>query len=241
MRMLVISDIHANLIALEAVLQDAGIVDGVWCLGDVVGYGAQPNEAVLRLSRLPNLTCVLGNHDAAVIHRIDQDAFNSEARESIQWTMSQLNADTRAFLKSLPEIQYVHNTTLVHGSPRQPIWEYVADPYTAEIALLGLSTPYGLVGHSHHPLAFYYDESGTLSWTLPQEGEKYQFREPVIYNPGSVGQPRDHDPRAAYAIFDPESGAWQPHRVAYDTLKAQGLIQDAGLPLRHALRLVEGW
>lgn len=241
MRVLVLSDIHANLPALEAVLEDAGVVDAVWCLGDVVGYGAQPNEVTERLRRLPNLVCVLGNHDAAAIGKIEEDAFNDEARTSLRWTIRALSPVTVEFLSGLPERVEVENTTLVHGSPRSPIWEYIGDPYSAEIALLDLTTPCGMVGHTHHPLAFYFDPSGSLAWTFPAEYQKYQLPAPVILNPGSVGQPRDRDPRASYAIYIPEEGLWLPYRVAYDTLEASDLIQQAGLPLRHAIRLVEGW
>lgn len=241
MRVLVLSDIHGNLPALEAVLEDAGVVDATWCLGDVVGYGAQPNEAAARLRKLPNLTCVMGNHDAAAVGKIDQDAFNDEALLSLRWTINVLTPDTREFLKDLPEKIEVEGCTLVHGSPRSPIWEYIGDPYSAEVALLGIATPYGLVGHTHHPLVFYFDEHGMLTWVFPVDGQKYIIKPPVIFNPGSVGQPRDRDPRAAYAIFDPQNGVWESHRVQYDTLESSDLIQQAGLPLRHAIRLVEGW
>ena len=122
MRILVMSDIHANLSALEAVLNDAGLVDAVWCLGDLVGYGPNPNECVQRIQELPNLVCVQGNHDAAALGKIDTEAFNNEAGQALRWTKTTLSTSSLAFLDSLPEKQVVDLVTLTHGSPRRPIW-----------------------------------------------------------------------------------------------------------------------
>lgn len=241
MRVLVLSDIHANLTALEAVLADAGSVDAVWCLGDLVGYGAQPNEVVARMQSLPNLTCVLGNHDAAAVGKMEQDTFNNEARTSLIWTKTTITRDTRKFLNNLNEKEILGNTTLVHGSPRHPVWEYIMEPYTARLALETLTTRYGITGHTHQPIVIYFDHKDELHWEIPVVDQNYQLKGSVIFNPGSVGQPRDHDPRAAYAIFDPETGIWQPKRVKYDIFYAQLLIQQSGLPLQHAVRLAEGW
>jgi putative phosphoesterase len=241
MRILVLSDIHGNLVALERVLEHAGAVDAVWCLGDLVGYGAQPNECVERVAALPNLACVRGNHDAAILGHFDLDAFNSEARASIGWTNDHLHKPARSFLEQLPALITLEKVTLVHGSPRSPEWEYILDLYTAEQNLNEMETPLCFVGHTHQPMAFFFGENGRTQWLVPRPEVLLRFRLPVILNPGSVGQPRDHDPRAAYAIFDSEESTWQSFRVAYDVLAAQDRIYSAGLPVRHALRLQGGW
>lgn len=241
MRVLVLSDIHGNLVALERVLEHAGAVDAVWCLGDLVGYGAQPNECVERMAALPNLACVRGNHDAAVLGYFDLDAFNSEARASIRWTIEQLNKSARSFLQQLPDLVVLDDVTLAHGSPRSPEWEYILDLYTAEQNLNEMHTPFCFVGHTHQPMAFFFGDHGRTQWRVPLPESSQRFTPPVILNPGSVGQPRDHDPRAAYAIFDSDAHTWQSFRVGYDVGAAQERIHAAGLPLRHALRLEGGW
>ena len=128
---LVLSDIHANLTALEAVFQSAGTVDAVWCLGDVVGYGPDPNECIELLRSQPNLACLMGNHDAAALGQIALETFNREARDSIQWLQSILKPENRDFLKSLPERMTIEQVTLAHGSPRNPVWEYLLDSHSA--------------------------------------------------------------------------------------------------------------
>ncbi len=241
MRILVLSDIHGNFPALQRVLEDAGSVDAVWCLGDLVGYGAQPNECIAQVAALPNLHCVRGNHDAAVLGNFDLEAFNREARDSIRWTMEALNSAGRHFLESLPELVELDLVTLVHGSPRSPEWEYVLDLYTAQQNLKCIKTPLCFIGHTHQPVAFFFGEQGRAQWLVPQPDSEQRFPTPALVNPGSVGQPRDHDPRAAYALFDSETLIWRSCRVAYDVQAAQQGILAAGLPQRHALRLEGGW
>ena len=131
MRILVISDIHGNLTALEAVLKSAGSVDQTWCLGDLVGYGPDPNECIDKIKVIPNLTCLIGNHDSAALGQIDLQAFNQDARVSISWMKSKLKADSLKFLRSMSDKKVVDEITLVHGSPRDPIWEYMLDVHTA--------------------------------------------------------------------------------------------------------------
>ncbi|MBP7356326.1 MAG: metallophosphoesterase family protein [Longilinea sp.] len=240
MRILVMSDIHANLSALEAVLNDAGLVDAVWCLGDLVGYGPNPNECVQRIQELPNLVCVQGNHDAAALGKIDTEAFNNEAGQALRWTKTTLSTSSLAFLDSLPEKQVVDLVTLTHGSPRRPIWEYILDTYTAALNLLALETPYGFVGHSHHPVVFMVNGEDAVTYELPEADQVVEMPPLAIFNPGSVGQPRDHDPRAAYAIYEPEIRRWTQRRIAYDIVETQNRIRAAELPLRFAVRLVEG-
>jgi predicted phosphodiesterase len=242
MRILVLSDIHANLTALETVLENAGVVDAVWCLGDIVGYGPDPNECVARIRGLPNLVCLLGNHDAAALSRIPIETFNTDARRSIEWMQEILAKESYAFLSELPETVVAGQVTLVHGSPRNPVWEYILDIHTAEQNLGYFDTQLCMVGHTHLPIAYIEDlETKALHWKIPAEGEVIQLNTRAIVNPGSVGQPRDHDPRASYGIFYPENNGWEIHRVEYDIRAVQKRIRAAALPMRHALRLLEGW
>lgn len=242
MRILVLSDIHANLSALEAVITDAGLVDAVWCLGDVVGYGPDPNECIALLRGQANLTCLLGNHDAAVLGRIQLETFNHDARRSIEWIQEIISKESYLFLNTLPEKTQVENVTLAHGSPRNPVWEYVLDLYNASQNFNHFDTQICMVGHTHLPIAYITMENPRdVRWVIPMEGETIQIDSRAILNPGSAGQPRDHDPRASYAVFDSEQNNWQIHRVAYDIRSVQKRIRAADLPPRHALRLTEGW
>lgn len=242
MRILILSDIHANHSALEAVLSAAGPVDAVWCLGDLVGYGPDPNECIERIRELPNRVCLLGNHDAAVLGSIDLMAFNRDARLSIQWARAKISAANLEFLRSLPEKTVAENTTLAHGSPRNPIWEYLLDIYNAGDNFNHFETRACLVGHSHLPVAFVqHAESGFVEWFVPPTDAVIQIEERMILNPGSAGQPRDHSPLAAFAIYDPHAGTWQSQRVEYDVTGVQNRILAAGLPARHAERLAQGW
>jgi len=242
MRILVISDIHANLTALETVLEHAGQVDAVWCLGDIIGYGPDPNECVERIRLLPNLTCLLGNHDSAALNRIPIESFNQDARRSIEWLQNVLTRESHIFLYHLPEQVVIDQVTLVHGSPRNPVWEYVLDQHNASQNMDYFNTQICMVGHTHLPVAYMsVNGSSQLRWTVLVEGQEVEIKTRSILNPGSVGQPRDHDPRASYAIFDPEKNRWEIHRVDYDIGSVQKRIRAANLPMRHALRLLEGW
>lgn len=242
MRILVISDIHANLTALEAVLEAAGEVDATWCLGDLVGYGPDPNECIELVSSLPNLICLLGNHDAAASGQISLNTFNYEARVSVQWLRGVLTAQNMRFLAGLPEKQVVHQVTLTHGSPRNPVWEYLLDTHTAAFNFDFFETQLCFVGHSHIPLAYLaLNGSGNVECQLFASEDRLKLSMRAILNPGSVGQPRDHDPRASYAIFDPEEMTWEVYRVEYDVTSVQERIYSLGLPRRHAIRLAQGW
>ncbi len=242
MKILVISDIHANLPALESVLENSGQVDSIWCLGDVIGYGPYPNECIETLRELPNLVCLLGNHDAAALNRIPSETFNDEARQSLHWTRAVLKTANRDWLEERPETAVMDSTTLAHGSPRNPVWEYVLDQNTARQNFRSFKTNYCLVGHTHIPLAFHMVPRGRLlHFAFPPPGEPFMAPVRAILNPGSVGQPRDHDPRAAYAIFEIETGIWTPMRASYDIRRVQRRIREAELPERHAARLSDGW
>jgi diadenosine tetraphosphatase ApaH/serine/threonine PP2A family protein phosphatase len=242
MKTLIISDIHANLTALDTVLSDAGDVDEVWCLGDIVGYGPDPNECIERVQQLPGLVCLLGNHDAAVSGKIDVSAFNSEARMAVFWTQKEIKDENKEFLLALEAHTIVDSVYLAHGSPREPIWEYVMDTRTARSNFEHFDTPFCFVGHSHFPLKFQMrDDQYTADLSIPLVGTTTAMVPRAIYNPGSVGQPRDRDPRAAYAIYDSDRQTWTASRIEYDIPSVQARMWEAKLPERHIKRLGAGW
>jgi diadenosine tetraphosphatase ApaH/serine/threonine PP2A family protein phosphatase len=242
MRVLVISDIHANITALRAVVDDAGSIDSVWCLGDLVGYGPDPNECIDLIRSFDHSICLLGNHDAAALGQIDLESFNREARLSANWMKTTLNDSSIRFLTKLPEKVVVGEVTLAHGSPRNPVWEYLLDTYVAATNFDHFATQLCFVGHTHLPIGYFMvNGSSDVEWKMMRGDETIQFDRRAIVNPGSVGQPRDHDPRASYAIYDTDNNTWESHRISYDISSVQQRIFDAGLPRRHGLRLAEGW
>ncbi len=244
MNVLVISDVHANLTALEAVLNDleGTAYDAVWCLGDLVGYGPDPNECVARIRALPDLICLIGNHDQAALGKIPLSRFNVDARLAADWTRAALTDESLEYLLSLPSHVTTGRFTLAHGSPRQPVWEYILDPQVADANFGAFSTDFCLVGHSHLPLIFQKpdQDAPTLPQGIPWD-DSFAMTPRLILNPGSVGQPRDLDPRAAYALLDTEALTWSPRRVAYAVADVQSRMHTAGLPERQALRLAAGW
>jgi diadenosine tetraphosphatase ApaH/serine/threonine PP2A family protein phosphatase len=246
MRVLVVSDIHANLAALEAVLADAEPFDyeAVWCLGDTVGYGPEPGECIARL-RLLKARAVVGNHDWAVIGRMDAEDFNREARRGVLWTREQLGAESLAWLSSLSSEPIVEGDyTLTHGSPRDPVWEYILYPSVVHANLTYFDTPFCLVGHTHLQTIFSVaadDHTVNMIRFKPGQTIPLQRDRRSILNPGSVGQPRDNDPRAAYAILDTVKATWTPRRVAYPIEITQAHMRAAGLPERLITRLDFGW
>lgn len=242
MHILIISDIHANFTALKTVLEMAGNFDAVWCLGDLVGYGPDPNACVETIRNLPGLACILGNHDAATLNHIDTNNFNPEARTAIHWTQNELSESNRAFLGSLPEKLELDGVTLAHGSPRHPVWEYLLDNRTARQSFDYFQTDYCLVGHTHLPVLYTLeDKNYPARLMVPEPNTDLVLNPRAIINPGSVGQPRDRDPRAAFAIFDTENNIWEYRRVAYDVNAVQQRMAAAGLPDRHIARLAAGW
>ena len=242
MRILIISDIHSNLTALEAVLADAGHIDAVWCLGDLVGYGPDPNECISRVRELPNLVCIIGNHDAATLNQIDSTTFNPEARDAVRWTQDTLSDGSVAFLESLPERVEMEDVTLVHGSPRHPVWEYLLDTKNATQSFAHFETPYCFVGHTHLPSVYLLGKDNHSARLMIPEASSHMVLSPrAILNPGSVGQPRDRDSRAAYAIYFPEEHVWEYRRVTYQVKEVQERMEEAGLPERHIQRLSAGW
>jgi diadenosine tetraphosphatase ApaH/serine/threonine PP2A family protein phosphatase len=243
MRTLVLSDIHANLVALEAVLADAaGQYDRMWFLGDLVGYGPNPNECVERLRGLEPDVALSGNHDWAVLRKLDADEFNDDARKLVHWTRREMTAENLVYLDSLPPLHIAHPFTLAHASPRHPVWEYILDLQTALENFEYFDTPYCLVGHSHIPALFVLDEiASELNFYLVADGETIDLSQRrLILNPGGVGQPRDGDPRAAYALLDDEARTWTLHRVAYDVAETQRRMREFKLPPRLIERLEFG-
>jgi diadenosine tetraphosphatase ApaH/serine/threonine PP2A family protein phosphatase len=244
MRCLVLSDIHSNLEAFQAVLDDAGPFDEVWCLGDVVGYGPDPNGCVELLQSLPHL-CIAGNHDWATLGKLDLRDFNPDARDANLWNRQQLTPENLSYLDNLPEKLVAGDFTLSHGSPRYPIWEYIIYASTAQLNFQHFDTPFCLVGHTHSPVIFRLAEEGdsktceAMSSSL--NGPRKFGPERLIINPGSVGQPRDGDPRASYAILDHEALTFEHRRVAYPVEKTQAKMMKHEMPLRLVLRLGYGW
>lgn len=243
MRILVISDIHANYTALEAVLKDAGEADETWCLGDLVGYGPDPNATVEEVRDIKNLTCLMGNHDVAVIGRMSLETFNGDAKRSLMYHEQVLSASNMDFIKSLPTRAKVRGeTTLAHGSPRDPLWEYILNGTIAAANFGYFDTPWCFVGHTHVQSSFAeVNDTGRVVGEQSRPDVALQLRPKLILNPGSVGQPRDRNPQAAYAIYDTEARTWTPKRVSYNYAEVQERIRAAGLPEKHAARIAEGW
>jgi len=239
MRLAVLSDIHSNLAALEAVRGDMPAVDEVWVLGDVVGYGPQPNEVISALQEMGART-VLGNHDGAAIGIVDSNDFNPDAAEAIAWTAGAIDANTRAYLASLPEMRCEGELTAVHGSPRDPIWEYIVSPRVAAANLDSFKSRHCLFGHTHLPVIFRADDGRIEIVTATDDSPVAIDSQRSLINPGSVGQPRDGNPHAAYLVLDTESRRVEFRRVAYDIDLTQRLMRAAGLPARLAERLAYG-
>ena len=234
-----LSDIHSNLVALDAVLAAAGSVDAVWHLGDVVGYGPEPDAVVARLTEIGALG-VRGNHDAAAAGGSEIDWFNPDARAAMEWTRRRIGESTRAWLADLPERRVAGEFSLVHGSPRDPIWEYVTSAALARAGLSAISTEHGLHGHTHVPIAFTMVD-GRMRTLAPLAGNTVALGEGrTLLNPGSVGQPRDRDPRASYLVLDTAAGTATWGRVAYDFDAVGAAMRAAGLPPRLADRLRVG-
>ena len=242
MRILVISDIHANDTAFEAVLNHSeGDWDFVWCLGDVVGYGPDPNECVERLKTLPQL-CLAGNHDWAALNRLDVKTFNPDARRAVEWTQDTLTAENTEFLEHLPVTFVIGDYTLVHASPREPIWEYILEPSVAALNFPHFETPYCFVGHTHQPVIYTMDEAeSNAQSSAPRYNESHSLNgQRQIINPGSIGQPRDQNPDAAYGILDLTSGVFEHRRIPYNIRAVQRRMLDYNLPERLITRLEHG-
>lgn len=240
MQVLVLSDVHSNLVALQAVLADAGSFDAIWSLGDVVGYGPQPNECIELLLSYPHLA-VAGNHDWGSLGKMDLRDFNVDARQANLWTREQLSARSWGYLEALPETLEEDDFTLVHGSPRYPLIEYLVYPSLARQSLSFFSTSVCFVGHSHIPSLFACTDSEVRVVTPALDVPLKLGNERYIINPGSVGQPRDGDPRASYMMLETGEHTITYRRVVYDISVPQALMQEANLPPRSIARLEFGW
>jgi predicted phosphodiesterase len=239
MRVAVLSDIHANLTALDAVIASFGSVDAVWHLGDVVGYGPEPDGVVDRLAEI-GAVGVRGNHDAAALGGPEIDWFNPDARRAMEWTRRRIADRTRDWLSALPDRHTSGDFSLVHGSPREPIWEYIVSVPNARANLAVLTTPFGLYGHTHLPMVFA-EHDGRVEQIEPGEGSTFGLDgRRALVNPGSVGQPRDGIPTASYLILDTDARRCTWHRAAYDIAAVQAAMTDAGLPERLVERLSHG-
>ncbi len=244
MLILLVSDIHANLTALQAVLDDAnGSYGAVWFLGDLVGYGPDPNECVDVVRALPELVALMGNHDAATMGWINTDAFNAEARLAVRWTQDTITPENLTYLEGLPaKIQIDESITLAHGSPRQPVWEYVLNTRIATENFQFFDNDFCFFGHTHLPSIFHLSErTSHADLLVPIVDSSFDLKPRLMINPGSVGQPRDRDPRAAYSIVDLEDMRVEFHRVAYDISAVQARMRKAKLPEKHISRLEMGW
>jgi diadenosine tetraphosphatase ApaH/serine/threonine PP2A family protein phosphatase len=239
MRVAVLSDIHANLVALDAVLDAVGSVDAVWQLGDVVGYGPDPDGVVGRLAAI-GAVGVAGNHDLAALGGPEIDWFNPDAKAAMEWTRGRIEDRTSAWLAALPTTLAAGGMTLVHGSPRDPVWEYVTSVSIARANLAVLETPIALHGHTHLPMAWA-NRDGLIEAIAPGSGSSFRLDEtPALLNPGSVGQPRDGDPTASWLEIDTAAGLATWRRTAYDIRAVRSAMLDAGLPRRLADRLEVG-
>jgi predicted phosphodiesterase len=239
MRVAVLSDIHANLVALDAVLAEVPSVDEVWQLGDTVGYGPEPDGVVSRLAEIGAIG-VRGNHDAAALGGREIEYFNVDARTAMLWTREHIVDETRAWLAGLPERLVREDFTLVHGSPRDPLWEYVTSTPVARAGMTALPTLRGLHGHTHLPVA-YVEEDGRLETMSPGAGSKLAFEgRRVLLNPGSVGQPRDGIPTASWMLLDTDAGEATWRRTSYDIAAVQARMTELELPERLVARLAFG-
>jgi len=238
-RVAVLSDIHANLAALDSVIASLGSVDAVWQLGDVVGYGPDPDGVVDRLAGI-GAVGVRGNHDAAAVGGDEIEWFNPDARAAMEWTRHNISGVTRDWLAALPERHTEGQFALVHGSPREPLWEYVVSVPIARANLAALTTSFGLFGHTHLPMVFA-ERDGSVEQIEPANGSTFTLADRrALINPGSVGQPRDGIVTASFMILDTDTGQGTWHRVPYDIASVQAAMTKAGLPRRLVDRLAYG-
>jgi len=242
MHVAIASDIHGNRHAFEAVIaaaQESG-AEELWCLGDLVVYGADP-DACVALAEANCAVCLAGNHDLAVVDVLSLEEFSRGAALAAEWTKEVISPATRAFLLSLEPQGDAEGIGLFHASPRDPIWEYVLSGLTAELCFDATRFPVSLIGHSHVALSFHRPEGSPTSGTTRKEGERVDLRSGEwLLNPGSAGQPRDGDPRAAWLALDTVAMTAEWRRAAYDIAGAQAAIRAARLPHSLAERLQYG-
>ena len=263
MRIGIISDVHGNYAALRTVLEEMGDIDSLWCLGDLVGYGPQPNECIDIVRQYPHL-CIPGNHDWGMLGRLDEELFNRDARYALDWTAKTITSSNREYLENLPVTikSFGQVFTMVHASPRDPMWEYLLDLFDAAECFPLFNSRYCFVGHTHVPLIFR-DMDGVVKAAIPEPGEILDLNvwpkleetdaaggPRMIINPGSVGQPRDGDPRSAYMVLDIPNSAttadwdWTARltfwRIEYPIGETQEIMRGLGFPQRLIARLDVG-
>jgi diadenosine tetraphosphatase ApaH/serine/threonine PP2A family protein phosphatase len=242
LRYCIFGDVHGNLEALEAVLADAAKqdIERHVCVGDIVGYGADPRACVARVLEVTS-QIVAGNHDCATVGRTDLEYFNVFAKEAVLWTQAQLSAEEMAFLRGLPLTLSVDGMTIVHATVHQPeLFGYIESELSARLSFEALEDDIAFLGHSHVPVIFFYEQQEEEIWySQDREVPMGDFSKAIV-NVGSVGQPRDENPRAAYAIYDTEQQKVFIRRVDYDVEKAKQKILNAGLPEVLATRLAIG-
>jgi diadenosine tetraphosphatase ApaH/serine/threonine PP2A family protein phosphatase len=242
MRIAMLSDVHGNRPAFEAVLAaiEATDLEEIWCLGDLVGYGAEPDECV-SLARERCDVCLAGNHDLVVTGEIPLSEFSSSAAEAARWTQETISEESLAFLRSLDPADPDREVGLYPGSPRDPVWEYVLSAWQADECFDMVQSRVCAVGHSHVALWFHRNADGKVGGAQAPGGAECDVSDGEwLLNPGGVGQPRDLDPRAAWLLLDTESWIATWHRVEYAIDEAAGAIADAGLPRLLAERLYTG-
>ncbi|MBL7958649.1 metallophosphoesterase family protein [bacterium] len=235
MRIAVISDIHANLEALTKALNviDDQKPDEIICLGDVVGYGPDPDQCIDIVRKRSNII-LMGNHDYAVTHIEATENFNPIAKEAVLWTREQISEDNLDFLSLLPYTHKLNDIYFVHSTPQEPEeWHYVFTWNDAMTQFDHFEEKVCFIGHSHVPQIYYHDTSTTMSFSLSKE-TKY------LINVGSIGQPRDGNPRLSFGIFDTDKWYYQPHRAEYDMEVTAQKIRERGLPPFLADRLIKG-
>jgi diadenosine tetraphosphatase ApaH/serine/threonine PP2A family protein phosphatase len=241
-RIALISDVHGNLPAFQATVRaiDEEGVDGIWCLGDLVGYGAQPNECVELAAKTVDL-CLIGNHDLVVIDRLEISDFSANAAAAAEWTKEVLADDARAYLEKLEPLDEAQPLGLYHASPRDPVWEYVLSTWQAEECIDIMDARVAAVGHSHVALWFRRDGAGKTSGDAAPASTELDLSDGSwLVNPGGVGQPRDGDPRAAWLLLDTSTWTATWRRVEYPIDEAARAIEEAGLPRVLAERLYSG-
>jgi diadenosine tetraphosphatase ApaH/serine/threonine PP2A family protein phosphatase len=232
LKALLLSDIHSNAVALQAVLHHASVLgafDEVWVAGDTVGYGPSPNECI-DILREQSAIVVAGNHDLAAVGKIDVHAFNSYAAAAIRWTKEVLTPESTKYLNGLSTTVTYQDFTIVHGSPRDPVWEYLMEYEAAEANLEHFDTAHCVIGHSHLPLVFTLEEGKDPVVSLPMNADEVQLSGRAFVNPGSVGQPRDGNNMASYAVVDTVTDSVMFHRVEYDIAETQRRMKERELP-----------
>jgi predicted phosphodiesterase len=242
MKLAVISDIHGNRHAFEAVLDAIDSADSqeLWCLGDLVGYGAEP-DACVELARRHAAISLAGNHDLGVTGAIPLGEFSRGAALAAEWTQETITAETRGYLDSLQPSSEDEQVGLYHASPRDPVWEYVLSPLQAELCLDVQTHRVCLIGHSHVALSFCREPGTAATGQTRSDGEELDLSDAEwLINPGSVGQPRDGDPRAAWLELDLDNWRARYRRTEYDIAGAAAAIRAARLPDSLAERLAYG-